>query len=61
MTKKQLENALDSVINRFKEESGKSIDYCNDDYLVTSQALSQQNKAIENAFNSIKKILLTEK
>lgn len=61
MTELELNNAIDSVIDKFVEESNKSLEYQDDNGNINGYAIQQQNKAIENALRSLKKILLAEK
>lgn len=59
MNEQQLENAFDSIIDRFREESAKALDYCNDYGIPTHDAITQQNKAMEHALHSLKKLITT--
>lgn len=61
MTEQELNNAFDSVIDKFVEESNKALEYQDDNGNINGYAIQQQNKAIENTLCSLKKILLTEK
>lgn len=61
MTGYELNNAIESVINKFVEESSIATLYQDDYGNVNGDAIAQQNKAIENALRSLQKILVTDK
>lgn len=61
MTEQELNNAFDSVIDKFIEESSKSLEFQDDNGNINGFAIQQQNKAIKNALCSLKNILLAEK
>ncbi|MBE5852293.1 MAG: hypothetical protein E7299_04975 [Lachnospiraceae bacterium] len=61
MTKPELNNAIDSVIDQFEKEASKSLEYQDDYGKINSDAIIQQNTAIKNAMVSLKKILLADK
>lgn len=61
MTEQELNNAFNSVIDKFVEESAKATDFQDDNGNINGFAIQQQNKAFENALRSLKNILLAEK
>lgn len=61
MNEQQLNSAIDFVIDKFIEESSKSLEYQDENGCINGFAIQQQNKAITNALCSLKNILIADK
>lgn len=61
MTELELNNAIETVIKKYVEESSIATLYQDDYGKITGDAIVQQNKAIENALRSLQKILVADK
>ena len=56
VTSKEFSDTFDKIIQTFSEEAGNAINYCPTDEISTP--LAETHKAVANAMESIKRLLL---